>query len=161
MSQLAAWAYDCDALHGKYIDPDDVKIEGTPIGLDDPDVWKPADVVFIRKQFPEKQPDGSTGKHHIFTVTEVPSAIGKGKWEVTSVDGGSATAGSDGSCMGISTNTRVVENTSRKLVVKVGKTFGDGVVEYWIDFAKVRFTDPSFFLREPGPEYPGPNDKWP
>ncbi len=160
-SQIAAWAFDCGALHGDYLDPDGVKIKGPPVGLDDPGSWKPADVVFIWKQFDKPAPDGSTGKHHILTVTEEPRPMGKGKWEVTSVDGGSATVGTDGPCMGISSNTRTVHNTSGKVVVEVGKQFGDGVVTFWIDFGKVRFSDPELFLREPGEKYPGANDPWP
>jgi hypothetical protein len=160
MQQIAAWAYDCGALHGKYSAPGGKPIEGPAIGLDDPTLWKPADVIFIWQQFAEPK-DGVTGKHHIFTVTEKPTSVGKGKWEVTSVDGGSASLGSDKPCMGISINTRTVTNLTGKLVVHVGKTFGDGDVSYWIDFAKVRFTDKTFFLREPGENYPGANDPWP
>ena len=161
MAQIAAWAHDCGALHGSYKDPDDNTIKGPAVGLDDPNLWKPGDVVFLWQQFDKPASDGTTGKHHIFTVTEVPTSKGTGKWEVKSVDGGSATHGTDGPCMGISNNSRVVENTTNKLVVKVGKMWGDGVVTYWVDFAKVRFTDPTYLIREPGPKYPGPNDSWP
>ena len=77
-----------------------------------------------KAQVPSKQPasDGTTGTHHIFTVTEVP------------------THGTDGPCLEISNNSRVVENTTKKLVVKVA---------------------PTYLIREPGPKYPGPNDTWP
>jgi hypothetical protein len=141
-SQIASWANDCGALHGRYVDTGGASIAGTPLALDDPNSWKAADVIFLWNP--------SANAQHIFTLTAAPTASGDGSWDLATVDGGSATGAYDGGCMGVSTNSRSVDNVQRKLVVHIGRMFGDGDVAFWIDFSKVRFTDPDVFVRVAG-----------
>ena len=52
-------------------------------------------------------------------------------------------------CEGISTRTRTLNLIGSELRIQIGGSWGTGNVAYWVDFAKVKFTDPEVFVRMP------------
>lgn len=153
---IAQWAYNCGALHGEYSFKDFVtKLGNTPLTPDDPNVWQPGDVVFVRED-KVKEP-----AQHIFTViNSVPQPADishkSGSWAVNTVDGGKGMVDTDSICMGIMASNRTVYNTTvgptQRIIVELTKT--PYTVHWWVDFSKVRFSDPEYFFARRGPNHP-------
>lgn len=147
--QIAQWGYNCGALHGGYKNVEDKPIQGPAITIDDPDHWKAGDVIFVKAV----EGDGQ----HIFTFVEKkkhdPKAYEKtSTWSISSVDGGMGITGDDENCMAVQTANRSCSIVQRRLTFTLSSKAH--YVAWWIDFGKVRFSDPEYFFARRGKDHP-------
>lgn len=161
---VAQWAYNCDAFYGSYAKKFGVTptFVGKKLFTDDAGNvenqiarWKAGDVVFCR--------NSTTGAQHIFTVYETAKKrdeplTNSELWNVASLDGGSAVEGKpgDSTCKGIKTVNRDCRFNKKTGAINI--TFdsgGERTVVFWVDFEKVKFTDPEYFTAKRGPKHPG------
>lgn len=145
--QIAQWAYNCGALHGEYKSVEGKPINGPPITVDDPNQWKLGDVLFATP---------GSGQH-IWTVVEVTKHDPAGgertnTWTVNSADGGMGITGADENCMAVQTPNRTCRIRGNRPTFTLSNTAHP--VVWWVDFSKVRFSDPEYFFARRGIDHP-------
>lgn len=151
---IAKWGKNCGALHGDYLmDDQKTPIKGIPLTESDPTAWKGGDVVFVRRS--------SDSAQHIFNVVDstrqpADKVHTDGSWAVNTIDGGKGIVDSDSVCMGIRAANRTVyvKRLGPTPQIMVNLIGGDYAVAWWVDFGKVRFSDPEYFFARRGPNHP-------